>query len=120
MQIKSGIWFGTGFGMGIHQKPLIVSTIALRSCPSSKLVLGQFVLDQNKPVDSYSYQIFANPEFPSKRKRRATPFGTGHAEYQPEIIFLDLLRGKNVFFVEPIIKLQNTKVLLNLYRQPYA
>jgi len=30
-----------------------------------------------------------------------------------------LFRGKNVFFVEPIIKSQNTKVLLNLYRQPY-
>jgi len=47
------------------------------------------------------------------------PFGTGYTEYQPEIIFLDLLRGKNDFFSEPIVKLQNTKVLLNLYRQPY-
>jgi len=46
MQIKSGIWFGAGFDMGIYQKQLIVPTIALRSCPSSKLVLGQVVLDQ--------------------------------------------------------------------------
>ena len=119
MTIKAGIWFGTGLDMGIHHKPFIVSTIALRSCPSSKLVLGQFVLDQSKQVDSYNCQIFANPEFPSKRKRRTTPFGAGYTEYQPEIIFLDLFRGKNVFFVEPIIKLQRAKVLLNLYRQPY-
>ena len=118
MPIKSGIWFGTGFDMGIHQTPLIVSTTALKSCPSSKLVLGQLVLDYSKTVDSYSHQIFANLEFLPKRKRRATPFGAGYTEYQPEIIFLDLFRGKNVFFVEPIIKLQSAKVLLNLYRQP--
>ena len=48
------------------------------------------------------------------------PIGAGYTEYQPEIIFLDLFRGKNVFFVEPIVKPQNTKVLLNLYRQPYV
>lgn len=35
------------------------------------------------------------------------------------MIFLVLFRGRNVFFVEPIVKAQNTKVLLNLYRQPY-
>ena len=45
MQIECGIWFGTGSDMGIHQKPFIVSTIAPKSCPSSKLVLGQVVLD---------------------------------------------------------------------------
>ena len=44
MQIKSGIWFATGFDMGIYQKPLIVTAIALKSCPLSKLVLGQLVL----------------------------------------------------------------------------
>jgi len=65
------------------------------------------------------HQIFANPELPSKRKRRAMPFGAGYTEYQPEIIFLDLCRGKNILFSEPIVRLQNTKVLLNLYRQPY-
>ncbi len=35
MQIKSGIWFGTGFDMGIYQKPLIVTAIALKSCPGT-------------------------------------------------------------------------------------
>ena len=84
----------------------------------TEYLLYQKGLSQNT-VDSYSHQIFTNPEFPSKRKRRATPFGAGYTEYQPEIIFLDLFRGKNVFFVEPIVKPQNTKVLLNLYRQPY-
>jgi len=54
------------------------------------------------------------------RKRRATPFGAGYTEYQPNIIFLDLFRGKNVLFVEPLVKPQNTKVLLNLYRQPFV
>jgi len=105
--------------MGIHRKPLLIRTITLRSCPSSKLVLGQLVSDQQKTVYSYSHQIFANPEFLSKRKRCATPFGAGYTEYQPEIIFLDLFHGKNVFLVEAIVELQNPKVLLNLYRQPY-
>jgi len=58
-------------------------------------------------------------EFPSKRKRRATPFGAGYTEYQPEIIILDLFRGINVLFIKPVVKPQNTKVLLNLCRQPY-
>jgi len=120
MSSESGTWFRTGFDMEIHHKPLLVSIIALRSCPSSKLVLGELVLDQQKTADSHSHQIFANPEFPSKRKRHATPFGAGYTKYQPEIIFLDLFSGKTVFFIEPIVKPQNTKVLLNLYRQPYA
>jgi len=46
MQIQSGIWFGTGFGMGIYQEPFWVTTVALKSCPLSKLVLGQLVLYQ--------------------------------------------------------------------------
>jgi len=45
MQIKSGIWFGIGFDMGIHQKPLISSTIGMKNSPSFKLVLGDFILD---------------------------------------------------------------------------
>jgi len=45
MKIKSGLWFGTGFDMGIYQKPVKVSVIALKSCPVSKPVLGQLVLD---------------------------------------------------------------------------
>ena len=81
--------------MGIYQKPLSVTAIGLKNCPLSKLVLGQVVLDQSKPVDSCSHQIFANAEFPSKWKRHATPFGAGYTEYQPEIMFLDSFRGKN-------------------------
>jgi len=46
MQIKSGMWFGADFDMGIYQIPLSVTTIALKSCPLYKLVLGQLVLDQ--------------------------------------------------------------------------
>ena len=38
--------FGSHFEMGIYQKLLVVAIIALKSCPSSKLVLGQLVLDQ--------------------------------------------------------------------------
>ena len=37
---KSCIWFDIAFDMRIHQKPIIIFNIALRSCPSSKLVLG--------------------------------------------------------------------------------
>ena len=78
MPIKSGIWFGTVFDMGIYQKPLSVTAIAFQSCPLSKRVLGQLVSDQSKRVDSYKHQIFANPEFPSKRKRCTLPFGAGY------------------------------------------
>ena len=46
MQIKSGIWFGTGFDIGIYQKPFSVTDIALKSWPFSELVLGHLVLDQ--------------------------------------------------------------------------
>jgi len=45
MEIESGLWFGTGFDVRIYQKPVKLSTIVLKSCPLSKLVLGQFVLD---------------------------------------------------------------------------
>ena len=80
MQITSGIWFGAGFAMGIYQKPFSVKAIEVKSCSLSKLVLGQVALDQSKPVDSNSHQIFANPEFSSTQKRRATPFGAGYTE----------------------------------------
>jgi len=46
MEIKSGIWFATGFDMGLYQKPVKVTSIVLKSGPLSKLVLGQFALDQ--------------------------------------------------------------------------
>ena len=71
-----------------------------------------------KPKNLSSHQIFANPGFQSKRKRHATPIGAGYTEYQPESIFLDLFRGKNGFFVEPILKPQDIKVLLNFHSQP--
>jgi len=46
MKIISGIWFGADVDIGIHQKLIIVKTIAVQSCPSSKLVLWQIGLDQ--------------------------------------------------------------------------
>ena len=36
--------FGTHFEMGIYQELLVVITIALKSPPSSKLILRQLVL----------------------------------------------------------------------------
>ena len=45
MEIESGIRFYTVFDMEAHQKPLVESNFASKSCPSSKLVLGQLVLD---------------------------------------------------------------------------
>ena len=38
--------FGTGFEMGVYQKLLIVTVVALKSCPFFKLVLGQLVSDR--------------------------------------------------------------------------
>ena len=69
-------------------------------------------------MNSPGQEILANPEFQSKRKRRATLFGAEHTKYQPEMIFLDLFRTKNVFCGEALVKLQNTKVLLDRFRQP--
>jgi len=47
-------------------------------------------------MSSSGRQIFANLEFPSKRKRRATLVGTGYTEYQTEVIFLKLLVSKKL------------------------
>ena len=44
--------FGTGVGMGIYRKLVVLTIVARKSCPSLKLVLGQFALDQRTPVDS--------------------------------------------------------------------
>ena len=38
--IKSGIGFGTRFDIGIYQKLLVVTIVALRSCQSCKLSWG--------------------------------------------------------------------------------
>ena len=81
--------FVTGFDKNISDL-LIVTVVAFnKSCGSFNLVLGELVLDLQKTVDLSGHQIFANPEFQSKRKRRAMPCGAGYTEYQPEIIFLD-------------------------------
>ena len=45
MQIKSGIWFCSGFDVGISQKPFTVIAIGLKGCTLSKLVLGRVALD---------------------------------------------------------------------------
>ena len=107
MQIKSGIWFGAGFAMGIYQKPFSVKALGLKDCRLSKLVLGQLVSDQSKLLDSYSHQIFANPELPSNPKRRAKPFGAGYTEYQPEIIFLNPFGEQQHMRDKPLVKLQH-------------
>ena len=60
--------FGTGFDMGICQKLLVVTVVALKSCPSFKLVLGQLVLLLENAVGSSRHQIFTNLEFQSKGK----------------------------------------------------
>ena len=86
MPIKSAIWFSTAFDMGIHPKPLIVSSALLIIFPSSKLVMGHLVLDQTERVDSYSHQIFAN------RNSRWNEKGAERHVEQPEIFFLELFR----------------------------
>jgi len=56
--------------------------------------LGQFVFDVQKLRNLLGHQIFANPEFQSKRKSRAMLFEAGYTKYQPEMIFLDLFHPK--------------------------
>jgi len=50
-----------------------------------------------KAEEFAGHQIFANPDFQSKRKRRSALSGPGYTKYQPEMIFLDMFRAKNVF-----------------------
>ena len=86
--------FGSHVDMGIYQKLLVVTIAALKHCPSS-LVLTQRVLDWRRQMNPAGHQIFANPDFQSKRKRRAKPFGAGYTEYQADIICVDPF-GENV------------------------
>ena len=79
------------FEIVMYHTILVVAIVALESCPSSKVVLGpfgSFGLDRYKTMGSSGHQIFATPEFQSKRKRHTTPFGAGCTEYQPAISFL--------------------------------
>ena len=71
------------------------------NCGSQKLSIiqtwpGAVRVGLVKLVDSSGHQIFANPDFQSKRNRRATPFGAGSTECQPEVIFLDPFGEKHV------------------------
>jgi len=54
-------------------------------------------LISTKTYEFAQHQIFAKPEFQSKRKRRATLLGAGYTKYQPEMIFADIVRAKNLF-----------------------
>ena len=81
--------FGTVFDVGIDQKLLVITNVALKNYPSLKFVLGQLVSDQEKHVDSSDQKIFANQEFQSQGKRHATLFGAECTAYQPEMICLD-------------------------------
>ena len=79
--------FCTGFDMGIHQKLLIVTIVALKSCPSFKLVLGHFALGQKETLDSESnfrpVTKYSQTQSSVETKRRTTPFEAGYTEYQP-------------------------------------
>ena len=74
----------------------MVPNAALTSCPSSKLVLEQLVPAVIKADEFVRHETFANPEFQSKRKRHATPFGAGYTEYPPAIIYLNLFVKQNI------------------------
>jgi len=50
--------------IGIYQKVHVVTSVALKSSPSFKLVLGQLAMDYSPAT-----QIFANPELQSKRTK---------------------------------------------------
>ena len=105
--------FGTPFEVVIYYKVLVVTSIPLESCPSSKLVLGSFALDQCKLMSSPVHQIFANPKFHSKRKIYAMPLGAWYTGYQPEIIILVPL-GEGSAFVANLISSSNiAQVSLN-------
>ncbi len=50
------------------------------------------------------HQVFANPEFQSKRKRRTALFGAGYTKYQPKTISLNMFGAKNVFLWRNLVK----------------
>jgi len=96
--MKFGMDFGTHFEIGIYPKLLVVTIAALNSCPSSKRVLGQ-------ALSSSDHQIFTNPEFQSKWKRRATPFGPGYIEYQLDLIWIGPSWWAKCLRCKPLVKL---------------
>ena len=65
--------------------------------------------------------LFSNTKLSCrKQKECAAPFGAVYTKYDPEVILLNLLCAKNVLvnsaknlLREPLVKLQNTKVLLH-------
>ena len=54
--------FGTHFVMGTYQALFEITTVALKICASSTLVLGQLGVDALQTIHSSGRQIFAIPE----------------------------------------------------------
>ena len=49
-----------------------------------------------------------NPEFQSKRKGRALPFGAGYTKCQPDTVFLEPLGAQKLLCYMPPVRLQHS------------
>jgi len=83
-----------------------------------KLALGQFVFCYVKKRNSPGRQILANPEFQSKRKKACNTIWSWVHQISSRDLFLNVFRAQSVLLWQTISDFQNTKVLLNEFREP--
>ena len=82
---------------------VLVTSVALKSCPSSKLVPGQLVVGYWKADEFVRPLNRRKPRSPVEtQKTRTTPFGAGYTEYQPDTIFLDPSNEQDICIVNPL------------------
>ena len=82
-----------------------------------QIALGPFVCDVLITRNSHGQRIFANPEFQSKRNTNAQHYlKPGTPNIKPRYFFLSCFVPDTSLCDQPLIKLENTKVLLNWSR----
>jgi len=91
------VGFGTEYDMGIYQKLFILTIVALKCCPSLKLVSGQLVWSNS-----------SHTKKSSRNQKGCNDFEAGFPEYQPEIIFLDPFDEQKHLCYKPLVKLQHS------------
>jgi len=86
----------------------------------SKLALGRFVFDPEKNEEFARPPNLRKPRVPIEKKNCRAIFGARYTEIRPRSCFWTFFIRRTCFGGEPLVKLQNTKVLLNSFREPYG
>jgi len=98
--------------MEIHQKPLIVSTTALGSCPSSKLYPGTTCFGSMKAGRFVQPPTLRKPGIPVETKKTRNAIWSRVHRISARDHFSGPVSWQKRFFVHQIIKLQNPKCCL--------